>query len=336
MSDSDVIILDSGMKSELINREITLGGYYEFDNDSNDLHASEDFTDNNGHGTACGLAVCKVSPKTKLHVIKLLNDNIQSSFVKLIEALQFCDKLEPRIINLSLATLDARDISKITSLENVCEKLTRNGKIIVSSVYNGCTTSWPARFNSVIGVRGAILKNDSEYWFNKENEVQCIASMVPIFTSRILNENCYFGGNSKSAAIITGLISNIVDENVGINIDELIDMLSERATKNYWTEDDVNTSLNEFIFDTGKREYDMDSARKIIELLNPLLNKQMVISDLSLNKKLWEIGLSKCHVPVILNSLEEIFNIKIDDATLNFSTFKSVYNLLELIEENKK
>ncbi|MDF9845320.1 MULTISPECIES: hypothetical protein [unclassified Paenibacillus] len=28
MSNSDVIILDSGMKSEFINRELTLGGYY--------------------------------------------------------------------------------------------------------------------------------------------------------------------------------------------------------------------------------------------------------------------------------------------------------------------
>lgn len=201
----DVIIIDSGIDKNLFREEI-IGGV-SFKISKNKIVKSNDFADNNGHGSACASIIKSVAKDTKIYAIKILDENANTNVNLLEQALYHCLKLDYRLINLSLATLDSSGAKR---LEKLCKKLKRHGKIIVASVYNGYDSSFPACFKSVIGVKVSVMQSPREFWFNKNYEIQCVGNITPCFTNRNLKKYVLFGGNSKAAAHITGYIANLL------------------------------------------------------------------------------------------------------------------------------
>lgn len=135
-----------------------------------------DYLDKNGHGTKCISFINNLAPEAEFISFKLLNERLQCTSDKLNEVLKTMLDMKVDIINLSLSTASDEGRQK---LENICCQLAEQGKIVVASKANNGEKSYPAEFQSVIGVAGNQFTRNEEFWFDKKSSIQCIASRTP-------------------------------------------------------------------------------------------------------------------------------------------------------------
>ncbi len=152
------------------------------------------------------MVIKSICPDVEFISIPILNKEGFSNSDNLEKALTYCLDIHCHIINLSLAILDNED----NKIEELCTKLSKQNKVIISSVRNNFIDSKPAKYSSVIGVRGSGFSSIDKYWFNSNYEIQLITDMTPVFTDPQLNRHFIFSGNSKATAVATGLIAKII------------------------------------------------------------------------------------------------------------------------------
>lgn len=323
-----VVIIDSGINNEICGDNIIGGICFTYNN--NEIIQSQDYYDDNGHGTACYCIISSIARDSKFYIIKILNDIAKTSVDLLIAALEHCLSLECNVINLSLATLNEDNINE---LEKVCQKLNKQGKIIVASVFNRHKSSYPASFNSVIGVRGNTFNNQNQFWFNKEQDIECIADIIPQFTKRSLDNYMLFGGNSKACACMTGNIVNIIKDNYIYNLDSVKKILQKKAVKNHWTESDIEVNLPwQSVEDADSREYTSIDLERIKSSIYKVVEDPEVL-DLKWNDNLYEKGIiTSCNCKAIIEGLEGEYNIKIKDSYINFCAFLTIKSLFKLVK----
>ena len=267
----------------------------------------------------------------KYPFIKILNNNAQTSIELLIAALEHCCTLDYNIINLSMATIERNNIQKF---KNKCQQLKKQGKIIISSVFNRFTTSYPASFDSVLGVRGGVLSRDDSFWFNPKYEIECVANIIPQFTQRNLNYYMLFGGNSKACAYMTGYIINIINNTNIIGLDEVKSILQKYCTKDQWSESDINTSSIPWPHLQNKS--DLKHLHTELERIKKVLyktNSDSIIPNLDWYDNLYKrkiVTPSNCKA--IIENLEEEYNNKIDDNYINFFSFFTIKSLFKLVK----
>ncbi|WP_252254271.1 S8 family serine peptidase [Clostridium sp. ZBS12] len=326
-----VILIDSGIDTNLYKKNIVGGICFSYE--SGKVTKSSNYFDKNGHGTACACVISSISKDTNFYVIKVLNNKAKTSMELLIAALEYCSTLKYKIINLSLATIDS---SNIHDLKKICEKLKDQGKLIISSVFNRHTTSYPASFDSVLGVRGGILSEDDSFWFNPKYEIECVANIIPQFTKRSLNNYMLFGGNSKACAYMSGYIMNIIKDTNICEIDKIKSILQKCSTKYQWREDDINTSITwPFFKYDSERTYAKSQLERIKTSLYKV-NPASAISYLGWNDNLYEKKIvTPNNCKAIIENLEEEYNSRINDNYINFFSFFTVKSLLELVREEK-
>ncbi|WP_017209913.1 S8 family serine peptidase [Clostridium beijerinckii] len=323
-----VILIDSGIDINMYKNKISGGTCFTYKNGK--VVKSLNYLDGNGHGTACACVISSISKDTNFYIIKILNDNAKTSIELLVAALEHCSTLKYNIINLSLATLDKGNIHE---LKKVCQKLRKQGKIIVSSVFNRHKTSYPASFDSVLGVRGGIFGKDDSFWFNPEYEIECVANIIPQFTKRELNDYMLFGGNSKACAYMTGYIMNLIKHNSICEIGEIKNILQRRSIKDKWKESDVKTSVIWPSFKGDVNEVYMKFQLERIKTNIYKVNPNPTVLDLKWNDNLYEkriVAPNNCKS--IIENLEEEYNIKINDKYINFFSFFTVKSLFELVK----
>ena len=157
MSSKVVVLLDTGIDKKAF-RQCLIGGKHFYAKGSS-ICCDDDFNDNNGHGSACAYIIKSLCPSAKFYAIKILDQKAETVYPILEMALEYCLSLEYHVINLSLAMLDNKVNDRFSKL---CDKLRQKGKIVLSSVYNGYTESYPAAYRSVIGVRGSRFLNTGQ------------------------------------------------------------------------------------------------------------------------------------------------------------------------------
>lgn len=123
--------------------------------------------DENGHGTLSASVIYKECPNAFVHIIKIFEDNLEADIEILEVALEHILDIPIDIVNLSLA-FPPNNRSK--KLNEICKKIHKQGKVIISSVFNGKYISQPASFKSVIGVRGMLLNDENTILFNSKKE----------------------------------------------------------------------------------------------------------------------------------------------------------------------
>lgn len=83
-----------------------------------------------------------------------------------------------------------------------------SGKIIVAAHDNNKNLeSYPCDFRTVIGVDGGIFESNTEFLYDANRKVQAIANKVPILVKGRKEEYHFFGGTSKAAACMSGIIA---------------------------------------------------------------------------------------------------------------------------------
>lgn len=297
-----VVVIDSGVRKEVIGDNLL----YEI----NLSHKSSSVKDSFGHGTACAMVIKSILNSVKIISISILDEFGFTNTQILEKALTYCLNINCHIINLSLAILD----HKSGNIESICNKLKEQSKIIVSSIKNNCISSEPAIYNSVIGVRGVFLSDIHKYWFNKNYKVQLITDISPVFTSKHLNKSFIFSGNSKAAAVGTGIIAKIINTKNKIDIDEVLNDLSRNSERNKWTEGCIEKKLEMEIKD-NLEEVNAEIILQMFQILKKVCGEFEieVNDDLKMNDNLFEKGIISTEMIIpFFDKLSESFNVNLN------------------------
>lgn len=201
----NIAIIDSGI--DIKNKKVANAVLDGISISSGSEFLSSDYMDLNGHGTYCAEIITRICPKAKLIIVKILNSNNQGSSECLIKALEYLENREVDIINMSLSTYNNDFREK---LQEICDRLHAKGIVLISSLANHAQSSYPAVFDSVLGVRGETFLGERNYIYCPDQVIQCIGSSVPVLVDDIDGKYTFFGGNSKATANITGIIGEIL------------------------------------------------------------------------------------------------------------------------------
>lgn len=330
MIEEAIILLDTGIDKIAFKNSIIGGKHFYVEEDS--IYCDDDFQDDNGHGTACAYIIQSMFPSAQFYVIKILDRKAKTIYPVLETALEYCLNLKYKIINLSLAMLE-EDIDG--GFNKLCDRLRKEGKILLSSVYNGYQRSYPASYQSVIGVRGSRFINPENYWYNSHDCIQCIADITPCFTNRMLNEYFMFGGNSKACALMSGMILKKVNINHDILSFENVNIILEKgALKNIWDIQEIDTSVSIFQSDDSSL-CDKIILKSIRQILYDTIDKK-IEKNIGWQDNLYEIGIMQpCAIKKIIINLENYFGINIPDSYINFNSLSSI-NMIGKIMEGVK
>ena len=296
-----VAVIDSGIDSNIVNN-VTMDV----------LKKGEE--DKCGHGTACAMIIKGIAPKADIISIPLLDENIEATSMELEKALSFCQEIDCNIINLSLSVTNLYT----NNLKKICMGLYRQGKIIVSSVTNRKYSSLPASYDTVIGVRGKVFSSPMTYWFNKRDKIQLIADMTPVFTDFRLNRYFIFSGNSKAAALASGVIAHYFSRGLVGNIEELNEYMMQNSEKQEWGKINFESQIGDFYAPVLLKEDGLEMIRMKIYSPEESLFNIGVITEITV-KKLFE-------------SLSELFNITIDLKNISPKDIVTVNNLVLAIQ----
>lgn len=242
---------------------------------NNSYEMSEDFDnceDSIGHGTAVMGILCRECPtNVEFIVIKIFESDEQTSVEMLVYALNYillnisCD-----IINISLGT----NIYNM-DLEIVCKRIRERGTIIVSAYSNDGCISYPAAFESVIGVDiSSKCKTKDDYIYLCNSPVNILAMGGNHRLAWRDSKYTIRQGASFTAPYITALIFKILQDNATPG--EVMHKLKDNAIRVLDKESKENIST-EFVWNSSRRiaafpyNKEIHSIVNFSEMLNGIL-----------------------------------------------------------------
>lgn len=326
-----VAILDTGIdKTHEYLKDNIIGGI-SFEPDDKYILISDDYEDDNGHGTACASIIKKEFKDVEIFAIKVLNKDGKSNIQILEEALKYLLDKDIKIINLSLSVIESEGVE---DLKIICDKLTLQGKIIVCSLANGYEESFPAIFENVIGVKGFILEDENSFWYNKNKNIQCVMDNNPYMNCYINNSYRLFGKcNSQASAKLTGKVAKFLFEYGDMTFYEISNKLELLCRKSDWCNKDLIKSKR---FPNFKDISFLDEYNILNEISKILVNflgvKSCDLYKYSLFNEV--IGLNDVNCYELIKILEKKFKISLEYLNISRYDFLSIYTLTDLI--NKK
>ncbi|MBK1809548.1 hypothetical protein JHL18_02665 [Clostridium sp. YIM B02505] len=311
-----VIVIDSGINvnDEFLCDSIIGGVCIEVNNEK--IIFSNNYMDENGHGTFCSKIIKYINEEIGIYVIKILNKNMKCSCKTLIEALKYTKNININLICLSLATINELYAD---DLRNICSDLRKNGKILVSSLHNDNYNSYPATFEDVIGVEGILDDNLYCYDYYKDLQIQCKSSSMPILLQSINGQYRYFRGNSKANALFCGLLLKDIENVNNLTLKELedyIDLNLKGHKTLYKHNKDMNINKSQ-MFESVKEIY--------IEIFG-----EHNFSKLNIYDKC-KLFTSKRCIGVI-ESIEKKWGVEIEKEFLHQKVFYSIDSLIKYLD----
>lgn len=235
-----VAVVDTGIDTHHDYLKNNIVGGVSFASKDGYIIESENYEDQNGHGTACASIIKKEFEDVEIFVVKALDNLGRTNIQILEESLKYILGTDIKIINLSLSVMESE---LVKDLYQICEDLKNEGKIIICSVANGFELSYPAQFDNVIGVRGFILEDENSIWYNKNYEIQSIVDNNSYLSCDINNSYKLFGKcNSQAAAKLTGIIANLLYKSPDMRLEDINKKLEKLCRKNNWTMKDLQAS----------------------------------------------------------------------------------------------
>lgn len=215
----NVFILDTaGTSAHPDLKENLLGG--------TNFSSSRNTIDNNGHGTHCAgiIAASKntkgmvgVAPKTKIYLVKVLDDNGGGSISAIEKGLRFCYDLKinknaknkPDIISLSLGS-----DTPLPSVHAWIKKLYELDVPVVCAAGNSGKAGvvYPARYPETIAIAAHDINNNIGVFSTSGEEVDFSAPGVNIYSTWKNNSYAVLSGTSMATPYITGVISLLLSK----------------------------------------------------------------------------------------------------------------------------
>lgn len=220
-----VAVIDTGIDKNHHELAPHIIGGYNFVNDS------DNFQDDNGHGTHCSGIILSVAPKAKILACKVLDQHGSGSYQNIIDGIRYAaDWIGPngekvRILNLSLGGPDPTP-----ELEQAILHAVSLGILIcVASGNEGDNQEgtfeygYPALYNESITVAACDFHKKLAPFSNNHLEVDFIAAGVNVFSTYLNNSYAYLSGTSMATPHIAGMFALVIK----IGEDEFKRMLTE-------------------------------------------------------------------------------------------------------------
>ena len=204
---ADILIIDSGVNlhQALKNNDLIV---YTIDNGC--LKLMDSPHDDYGHGTTIYNLITKYSPLAKIVNFKLFGQNGITLECELILALQYIrDNFKCKVINMSLGI---KMCDELTLLENICAEINSQGTIIVSAFDNEGCFSFPAAFDTVVGVDSSYYcKSAYEFEFVEGSPIN-VRARGGLQKIKWCDNDAVVGGSSFACAYVTSFIANLLDD----------------------------------------------------------------------------------------------------------------------------
>ena len=309
-----IAIVDSGIDKELHSNKVIQ--HLDFIKENNG--------EKNIHGNLCCSALLSINPDVEIYDIKILNRYNCCSINTLLEALEYIEKTDIDIINLSLAS---NTVGSPDEYIKLISRLSANGKIIIASLANNGTKSYPASLECVIGVDGSSFINNSTYWYNSSQEIQCIADGKPLLLKADCSRYEMFGGNSKATAIFTGIVSEYLKQNDSNDFQSIQTGLMKQAARNIWNH--KKNDSPEYLVDS----YNKGMLNDLICLIKNVLEIQISNDELMCGGYEYIPGLNRINTSTLIEKIEQFFGIHFDYSKIDIFWFHSIQNLYYMIDK---
>lgn len=207
MVNCDVVIIDSGINQYDI---LKVQGVC-IERNCEGFGINNNLKDEIGHGTIIYSIISKHVENSNIYIVKLAYNQDYFDDSIIIYALEYIKQnVKCKIINMSLGIKTGENLSQ---LNRICNELSEMGVVIVSAFDNDGCYSYPATFDSVIGV-------DSRTDINNINEFELVeSSPINILAKgnvqRIKMSNRGFlvvDGTSIACAHITSILANVITD----------------------------------------------------------------------------------------------------------------------------
>ena len=223
-----VAIVDSGIElSHPDIGEISGGVGISIHEDGHPVY-STDFADSFGHGTACAGIIRKKAYESDIYSVRILDASMIADGRALVAAIQWCIDSKMDVVNLSLGTTD---VTFKACLQEVCRKAADAGVILVGAQNNAGTESFPAVFPEVIGVAGGPIRDSGEFYFRRENLIECVARGDEQRVCCLNGSHTVARGNSFAASHISAIVACLLKQHPNCSIQDIRLLLQERASK---------------------------------------------------------------------------------------------------------
>lgn len=322
MSECKICIVDSGITDT---KDVGfIGGINLVEREKND------FKDYNGHGSMCLSTIKKIVPNFEYYVVKIFGQELRCSTFQLMEALSYLLNNDAQIINLSLSTTG---LEYKKDIQNLCRQLSRQGKIVIASCDNRNSISIPAECRYVIGVRGSLIGSIEKYYFNRWKKIQCLADSTPILVRGLENQYSFFGGNSKAAACITGMILKLWMLHETENDYQIIKRFLQNSDMNI--KKMYNNNLKICSVQNVKSNLTEQDLEKLYEVVADILDLESKEKKILINTPLIDKGLNCENALQLLHRIEKDFKLKLCYEDISLSDVNSICGLSGLIVKGR-
>ncbi|MCB6950238.1 S8 family serine peptidase [bacterium] len=330
----DVAIIDSGihMTDTDICSMVSKGFSIDY-SDGNTVYQNE-YNDLNGHGTYCASIIRRFCPDVKLTIIKILDQCKMGRSECLIEALHYLYHNPVDVISMSLSTQDNQYEKE---LGIICKKIEESGMIMVSSLANHAEISYPAVYEGVIGVKGALFLEEKEYIYHPDRVIQCQGSSIPVLVEGVDGTYTFFGGNSKAAANISGIIASLLQK-FGMTDDfgALFKEYSCHTKKNEQTIT-ISSIINSNVTISGELCEEKDFKKLITIMQNVLeipMRKSQLIFECSILHP--ELNIDKKNFGKLIKEIEREWKIHFRKEEVNLLSIRDITTIYSLLKRTEK
>ena len=223
-----IVIIDSGYNTLNCKEDVEITGLgIEVEKDGS-LKVSMDYEDQIGHGTAVVDALLKTTESVdRITCIRIIRKDIDIEATCLLAALKYV--LEEIVCDLVLISAGVICTDLYKELLSVIEALTNRGTLIVSAYDNDGSMSFPAAFDSVIGVGTTDVTNKMAS-VSVEGPVNVILPdrfyrLRWVSPARVIIRGSSFAA-AEVAAICANILLNFRERNKKIDKEELLEKLS--------------------------------------------------------------------------------------------------------------
>lgn len=223
---SKVVIIDSGINKKYAKNTLNIiKSLSLYVDKNNNIFEKEVSKCNNPHGTAVADIITSINPNVQIIDINILDDNLETNGYIFLKAIERAIELKPDVINLSLGTNSLKYTIQMIKLVN---KAVKNNIHVVAAYDNSGRIAFPAIIKGVIGVKSLsnLEKHKSiDQYAYKRNTYYAPGCSVYLYGLDDSEHENFLYGNSMASAYITGKISLIIDENMGISYKAILNKI---------------------------------------------------------------------------------------------------------------
>jgi subtilisin family serine protease len=219
-------IINSGFDLTLHDARVLPGTSFVDPDDDFATRQTNDVHDRLGSGTACAHLVLSVAPEAEVVPIRILGGDNETSPATLQQAIRWAGDQRLDVVTIGAGTTIE---GLIKPLYVACEHARRQGCILVAAGHMEGRASYPAIFDSVIGVSSSDLRSPWDYRYHLDAGEECEAWGESVSVVSLGGRWTTRTGTMYAAANIAGIAALFRERSPGAGLDRIRALLQRFA-----------------------------------------------------------------------------------------------------------